>query len=94
MKYSDRKYLIFDSKNKLFWKRTDPYGYGAGNKQIYEAIFTPEFSQARLLSKEKCEKVFRRLCENEFITKLFQKINVLDLKIKVINITFEIIDEK
>lgn len=60
-------YVIHDPINKTFWVRSNHYGYGAGNKPVFEAKFTEDLTEATTMTKLEAAKVMERFKQFDFV---------------------------
>lgn len=79
------KYAIMDTNNNVYWVRSRHYGYGTGNKAVFETKFTEALTEATLVSKKEAEEVLDRFIQFDFVIENKIKIDATALVIKVVN---------
>ncbi len=55
-----KSYVIWDSKNNLFWEKNLCYGYNYQNQAVFEARFVADLKQATYFHKPEAYKILER----------------------------------
>jgi hypothetical protein len=53
-------YVIWDSKNNLFWEKNLSYGYNWQNQAVFEARFVSDLKEANFMPRPKAHEILDR----------------------------------
>lgn len=91
MKKVNKKHLIFDPTNKVFWKSNHHYGYGFNNKAVFETRFTDKLNDATLMTKREAKEVLKNFSEFDFVLGgQVKPVDAMALEVREVCVTIEL----